>query len=137
MDEAGRVAEPGGDYRFEPLSAKVIGAAISVHKELGPGFREEVYENALCLELDRRGLSFSRQVVISVHYNGVLVGDHQLDIVVEDLLVLELKAVSELSEVHQAQLLAYLRAADLRVGLLLNFGELPLGIKRLVNQYRG
>jgi GxxExxY protein len=104
---------------------------------LGPGFREEVYENALCLELEQRSIRYERQVEFPVHYLGRLVGDHQLDLVIQRTLVVELKAVFKLAEVHQAQLLAYLRAADLRVGLLLNFGEVPLGIKRIVNRYQG
>ncbi len=137
MDETVRVNEPEGGYQFEPLSQQVIGAALAVHKQLDPGFREEVYENALCMELDKRGLRYDRQVDISVHYDGALVGTHTLDLLVERSLVVELKAVFTLAEVHYAQLTAYLRAADARVGLLLNFGQLPLGIKRLVNTHRG
>jgi GxxExxY protein len=132
-----RVAEPGGGYQFEPCSQRVIGAAIAVHKELGPGFREELYENALCLEFDRRGLQYQRQLEIPVSYQGIQVGTHTLDLLVERALVVELKSVSILVDVHYAQLQAYLRAADVRAGLLLNFGELPLGIKRLVNNYTG
>jgi GxxExxY protein len=135
MEEADRVAEPPGGYQFEPLSQRVIGAALDVQKELGPGFREEVYENALYLELTERGIPCARQVEIPVPYHGVLVGDHLLDLLVDKSLVVELKAVSLLLEIHYAQLRAYLRAADVRVGLLINFGELPLGIKRLVNKY--
>lgn len=122
-------------YNFEPTSEKVIGAAIAVHKALGPGFREEVYQNALCLELEKRGLKVARSVIIPVYYDGVEVGKHMLDLVVDDRLVVELKAVSCFLEIHGAQLMAYLRAADLRVGLLLNFGEWPLGIRRHINKF--
>jgi GxxExxY protein len=137
MDETGHVAEPQVGYQFEPLSQRVIGAAIAVHTQLGPGFREDVYENALCLEFDMRGLRYERQCDIPAYYDGVLVGDHTLDLLVEGSLVIELKAVSVLAEVHYAQLTAYLRAANVRVGLLLNFGQMPLGIKRLVNNHKG
>jgi GxxExxY protein len=133
-----RVAEPSGaGYNFEPLSDKVLGAAIEVHKRLGPGFREDLYANALCIELEKRRLRYGREVQVAVHYDGVAVGDHELDLVVEDAIIVELKAVSMLLQVHQAQLMAYLRATNLRVGLLLNFGEIPLGIKRIVNKYSG
>jgi len=136
MDETVRVNEPGGGYQFEPLSQRVIGAALAVHKQLGPGFREDVYENALCMELDKQGLQYHRQPDITVRYDGVPVGTHTLDLLVEGSLVVELKAVFALADVHYAQLTAYLRAADVRVGLLLNFGQLPLGIKRMVNKHR-
>src|SRR5205809_62390 len=138
MEEGLRIAEPSGaGYVFEPLSQRVIGAAIEVHKRLGPGFREEVYHNALGIELEKRSLRYARKVVIPVSYDGLKVGEHELDLLVADSIVVELKAVSCLLEVHQAQVTAYLRAADVRVGLLLNFGELPLGIKRIVNKYIG
>ena len=129
------MAEPPGSYEFEPLSQRIIGAALEVHTRLGPGFRESVYEEALRLELDKRGIDWERGKVIAVQYDGVLVGTHRLDLVVSGSVVVELKAVSAFLEVRTAQLRAYLRAADLRVGLLLNFGAMPLGIKRLVNKY--
>ena len=132
-----RIAEPEGGYHFDPLSNRAIGAAIAVHKELGPGFREELYDNALCLEFDRRGVPYERQLDIPVRYHGVVVGTHTLDLLVEKALVVELKSVSMLLAVHYAQVEAYLGAADARVGLLLNFGAVPLGIKRLVNNYAG
>jgi GxxExxY protein len=137
MDEASWVAEPAGSYEFESLSSRVIGAAIEVHKQLGPGFKEEVYETALCHELSKRGIRFAYQVTIPVHYDGVLVGTHVLDLLVEDSLVVELKFVATLLDVHYAQLQGYLRAAGVHVGLLLNFGDHPLTIKRLVNKYDG
>jgi GxxExxY protein len=137
VDSDLKFADSRGDYRFEPPSHRVIGAAVEVHKRLGPGFREDVYENALCIELRKQGITFARQVQIAVQYDGFPVGWHTLDLFVDGALVVELKAVSCMLEVHHAQLAAYLRAADARVGLLLNFGELPLGIKRLVNRYQG
>ena len=136
MDETVRVNEPECGYQFEPLSQRVIGAALAVHKQLGPGFREDVYENVLCMEFDKRGLQYQQQLDITVRYDGAPVGTHTLDLLVEGSLVVELKAVFALADVHYAHLTAYLRAADVRVGLLLNFGQLPLGIKRLVNTHR-
>jgi len=111
----------------------VIGAAIEAHKRLGPGFREDVHERALYIELEKRGISFVRQFEVDVFYDGLKVGEHVLDLVVEGRLVVELKAVSALAEVHRDQVVGYLRAANLELGLLLNFGESPLGIRRLVN----
>jgi GxxExxY protein len=137
MEEAVKVAEPSGVYQFETLSQRVIGAALEVHRRLGPGFREDVYENALCLEFEKREIPYQRQIEFPVHYDGVLVGGHTLDLLIDGWLVVELKAVSMLLEVHSTQLQAYLRAADARVGLLLNFGEVPLKIKRFVNKYQG
>jgi GxxExxY protein len=137
VDEQSRVAEPEGAYQFEPVSRRVIAAALAVHKQLGPGFREEIYENALCIELERQGLRNTRQTDTLVHYDGRLVGSHTLDLVVEDTVVVELKSVATLLEVHHAQLQGYLRAAGKHIGLLLNFGEHPLRIKRMVNRYDG
>jgi GxxExxY protein len=137
MEDAEAVHEPEGVYQFEPLSGKVIAAALEVHKKLGPGFREELYENALCVEFKRRGLDYARQVPVPVYYEGILVGEHLLDLVVENSLVLELKGVATLLEVHYAQLQGYLRAADKRVGLLMNFHSQPLTIKRMVNKHSG
>jgi GxxExxY protein len=135
MDVDLMVSEPRAGYEFESLSGRVIAAAVEVHKQLGPGFREEVYENALCIELRRQGLRFSRQSEVNVFYDGKLVGEHSLDFLVEERIVIEMKSVAVLLDVHYAQLRGYLRATRKRVGLLLNFGEHPLGIKRMVNGY--
>lgn len=131
------MAEAGIKHAFDDDSYRVIGAAIEVHQQLGPGFREEVYEKALQIELAKRGIRFSSQYAVNVYYDGVKVGEHVLDLVVEDRLVVELKAASAFAEVHRYQLLAYLRAANLELGVLLNFGEAPLGIRRIINTYRG
>lgn len=128
------IRRPG--VTFDPLSQRVIEAALAVHRKLGPGFREELYENALCIELEKRGISYRRQVTVSVTYDAQLIGSHTLDLVVENSLVIELKAVNTILEVHQQQLLGYLRAAAVPVGLVLNFGAFPLQIKRVVNGYK-
>ncbi len=104
-----------------------------MHKRLGPGFLESVYENALCIELAKRRILFETQKQITVFYDGRIVGNHVLDIMVGDALVLELKAVKALEDVHYAQVRSYLRATGAKVGLLLNFSSATLTIKRIVN----
>ncbi len=125
--------EAKGKYSFEDLSGKVIGAAIEVHTELGPGFLETIYEEALKIELSEHGLRYEAQKEIAIEYLGVEVGVHRIDLVVENSIILELKAVKELAEIHFAQLRSYLKATGLRTGLLLNFAKPTLEIKRVVN----
>ncbi len=118
---------------FDELSSSVISAAIQVHKKLGPGFLETVYEQALRLELTKRGISFVAQAPIQVLYGGQVVGNHVLDLLVDGKLVVELKAVSALEDIHFAQLRSYLRATDIKIGLLLNFNSPTLAVKRIMN----
>ncbi len=125
-----KVQKPG--YRFEELSERVIGAAINVHRELGPGFLESIYEEALKVELSEYGFRFESQKEVKIEYLGVKVGTHRLDLVVEDILILELKAVRELTDIHLAQVLSYLKATGLKVGLLLNFSKPTLEVRRVV-----
>jgi GxxExxY protein len=117
------------------LSGRVIGAAIAVHRELGPGFLESVYESALCIELDHLGLPYSRQVVVELGYRGQPVGEGRIDLLVGGSLVVELKAVETLLPLHEAQLLSYLKATGHPVGLLINFNVVALrrGVRRMVN----
>jgi len=104
------------------LTERVIGAAIEVHKALGPGLLESAYEECLCRELELRGLCFERQVPLPVEYKSIRMEcGYRLDVVVGGRVLVELKAVSELAPIHDAQLLTYLRLSGLRVGLLLNF----------------
>ena len=119
-------------HQFEELNRKVIGAAIQIHRELGPSFLESIYEEALKLELYRRGLYYESQKEIKITYLGVEVGLHRLDLVVENKLITELKAVKEFADIHFAQLRSYLRATGLKVGLLLNFASPTLEIKRVI-----
>jgi len=114
------------------LSRRVIGCAIEVSNTLGPGFFEKIYEEALCIEFEKNGVYFEAQKSVNVIYKGNLVGEYIADIIVEDKLLLELKAVSELCSQHEVQLMNYLKATGLSVGLLLNFGKPKLGIKRMV-----
>jgi len=119
-----------------PLSNKVIGAAIEVHKNLGPGLLESAYEQCLCRELDLLKLKFVRQKSLPVEYKGLnLECGYRMDIVVEDTIVLEIKAVEELLPVHKAQLLTYLKLGKYKLGLLINFNVdlLKNGIIRVIN----
>jgi GxxExxY protein len=119
----------------EELTEQIIAAAIEVHRELGPGLLESAYEECLCYELSQRGLAFQRQVPLPVAYKGVRLDcGYRLDIVVGDKIVLELKSVEEITDLHKAQLLTYLRISGKKVGLLMNFNVPVLkdGIVRLV-----
>lgn len=121
--------------RANGLSREVIGAAIEVHKALGPGLLESAYEECLCQELKMRNIPFERQVDLPIEYKGIkLSAGYRMDIVVENLLVLELKSVEKLLPIHQAQLITYLRLSNIWLGLLINFNvpTLKQGIKRLV-----
>jgi GxxExxY protein len=120
-------------HEFKDLSSKVIGAAIEVHTALGPGFLENIYEEALKIELSEHNLHFETQKEIQIGYLGVAIGSHRLDLLVENQVIVELKAVKEFTDVHYAQLRSYLKATGLKVGLLLNFAKPTLEIKRVVN----
>lgn len=123
---------------IDRLTETVIGAAIEVHRAIGPGLLESAYEECLAFELSLRGLRFERQKPLPVRYKGVnLDCGYKLDLLVENELILEIKAVSSLLPIHEAQVLSYLRMMDLRVGLLLNFHATVLknGLKRIVNKF--
>jgi GxxExxY protein len=120
-------------HQFEELSSRIIGAAIEVHRELGPGFLESIYEEALKIELSKQSMCYDSQKEIKIEYLGVEIGMHRLDLLVEKKIIVELKAVKELTDIHFAQLRSYLKAADLKVGLLLNFAQPTLEIRRVVN----
>ena len=120
------------DKMTEDVTERIIGCAIKVSNTLGVGFLEKVYENALVVELARAGLLVEQQKPIQVSYEGVIVGEFGADIIVNGFVILELKAAKIIDPVHQAQLLNYLKATGLKVGLILNFGTSRLGIKRMV-----
>lgn len=116
---------------LEGLTERIIGAAIEVHKALGRGFLESIYENAFAVELRAQDIPFRRQVAVPVIYRGVEVGLHRLDLFVFDEIVVELEAVTRLEDVHFVVVRSYLRAADREHGLLLNFAKPTLEIKRV------
>ena len=116
----------------EELTEQIIGAAIAVHKSLGPGFLESIYENALVLELRKRGLHVDQQVVVEVNYDNEKVGEHRLDLFVERTIVVELKAIKNLEDVHFAIVKSYLRSVNAEHGLLLNFAKPTLVVKRVI-----
>jgi GxxExxY protein len=118
----------------EDVMNRVIGAAIEVHRHLGPGFLEATYHRAMCIELEERGMCFKAERRIDVTYKGRPITGQKLDLVVESCVVVEVKAVSQLEEIHGAQLVAYLRATGLRAGLLMNFNKpvLKAGLRRIV-----
>ena len=118
------------------VTEKIIGASYNVSNTLGTGFLEKVYENALIVELKEQGLFVEQQKPISVFYKNQNVGDYYADLVVENEVIVELKATKNIAEVHQAQILNYLKATGFHVGLLINFGSSKVEIKRFVNNYK-
>jgi len=121
----------------DKFSKEIIGAAIEVHRNLGPGLLESAYEECLCRELVIRGLTFERQKPLPLSYKGIKLDcGYRLDIVVEGLVILELKAVDRIEPIHEAQLLTYLKLAKSKLGILINFNVpvLKNGIKRIVNR---
>ena len=134
MSEESRKA--GKQLRDSEISEVIIGATISVHRELGPGFLETIYEQALGVEFALRGIAFVRQKPVPLFYRDHQIGEHRLDFVVEDRIIVELKAVEALENVHFAIVRSYLKATGLADGLILNFSTIPLTVKR-VRRERG
>jgi GxxExxY protein len=119
------------------LTERIIGAAIEVHRHLGPGLLETAYDECLCYELSQQGIGFQRQVALPITYKGIKLDcNYRLDLLVEDTVVVEIKAIEALLPVHSAQLLTYLKSSGKRVGLLINFNVTMLtkGLKRMVNR---
>ena len=128
------VSYSGEEYPHQELTEKIIGCGIRMHRELGPGYLEMIYENAMAHELTKQGLRFQRQFEAPVYYDSVQVGLHRADVLVEGQVVIELKSVDTLSDKHVAQVISTLKATKATVGLLLNFNEARLvdGIRRVV-----
>ena len=122
------------DYPCAGLTEKIIGAAIEAHKELGPGYLESVYEEALAIEFDLREIKYERQKEIEIVYKGRRAGKHRLDFVIENQVVLEIKSIERFDEIHRAQVISYCKATGKKVGLLINFNVpvLKSGIRRIV-----
>ncbi|MBL7130628.1 MAG: GxxExxY protein [Candidatus Omnitrophica bacterium] len=120
-------------FLYEELTNKIISLAIQVHRKLGPGFVEKIYEKALAYEFQKDGLAFIRQKVIRVKYDAIYLGDQRIDFLVDDKVIVDLKAVIDILDFYLAQMISYLRTMNKRVGLLLNFARPTLQIKRVVN----
>ncbi len=118
----------------EELTGKIIAAAIEVHRRLGPGFIESIYENALVLEMRKCGLAVEKEVEVPIDYDGIEIGKHRLDLLVENSIIVELKVVKDFDDVHFAIVRSYLRAAKKEHGLLINFAKTKLEVKRVIFQ---
>ena len=119
-------------YPSSKITDDIIKCAIEVHKTLGPGFIEGIYENALIRELQVQGLEVENQKSVPIEYKGVCIGEHRRDLLVEGKVIVENKAVKELDEIHIAQVLSYLKAAKKKVALLLNFAKPKIQIRRII-----
>jgi len=117
--------------KHKELSEKIIAAAYKVHKGLGHGFLEKVYKNALAIELEKAGLNYAQEVPLRVSYQGRIVGEYFADIVVDNKIIIEIKALSQIQPVHETQLVNYLKATGINVGLLINFGS-SVEVKRRI-----
>ena len=126
--------KPGKGLEHETLTEKIIGCAIEVHKRLGPGFLESIYENALIIELQRQKLHIEQQREVIIKYDSVEVGRHRLDLIVDNTIVVELKAVKNIEDVHFAIVKSYLKALGKEHGLLINFSKPVLEVKRVIHK---
>jgi len=122
-------------YPHGELTDLIIGASMAVHRELGPGLDENIYENSLCLEFAANSLNFTQQQVFPVHYRSHFVGKLITDLIVDQKVIVENKVVDDIGPVHIAQVLSYLCITRLKVGLILNFKNVSLGVKRVANIY--
>ena len=121
------------DVLYPELSYQVMQAVFEVHNQLGPGFTEDIYEAALVLELEAQGIAFERQKPIQVDYKGHYIGTYRLDMVIDEKIIIELKAMSALNDLHKAQLRSYLFATDYQLGILINFGSDRIQAARILN----
>ena len=121
------------DFKHTDITYKIIGCSMEVHKQLGNGFQEVIYQRALAMEFQKNGLLFSREHEMTIAYDGEDIGTRRVDFLVENQIMVELKAVSKLDDRHLAQAINYLEAYNVEVGLLINFGSKSLQYKRVVN----
>jgi GxxExxY protein len=124
----------GKDLGHREITERIIGAAIRVHRALGPGFLEAAYEEALAVEFALSGIQYVRQKTVPLYYKDHQIGEHRLDFLVEELIVVELKAIASLEDIHFAIARSYLKAANLQDGLILNFATCPLTVKRVTRE---
>jgi GxxExxY protein len=122
----------GTNIVHKELSYKIVGCAMEVHSKLGPGFLEKVYENSLMVLFQREGIPAKQQMPIKVRFEGEIVGEYRADILVDDKIILELKMVDKIVDIHRAQMLHYLRATGIKLGMILNFGGKNFDYERLV-----
>lgn len=122
------------EYKYSELTSKIIGCAMTVHKSMGNGFQEIIYQRALEIEMNIAGIKFSREFEMPIFYREQHIGTRRVDFLVEDKISVELKAKTLLEDVHFAQAINYLEAYNLEIGLLINFGETSLNFKRLTNK---
>jgi len=120
------------EYKYSELTGKIIGCAMEVHRILGNGFQEIIYQRALSIEMTRQGLSFSREHEMEIFYKGESIGMRRVDFFVEGKIMLEIKAIVQLEDVHLAQAINYLEAYGMEIGLLINFGNTSLQFKRVM-----
>ena len=123
------------DYPHSELTERIIGAAMAVHRELGPGLDEKIYENSLCIEFSENSMNFTQQQNFPVHYRSRYVGRLITDLIVESKVIVETKVADQIIDVHIAQVLSYLSITGLEVGIILNFKPSSLTVKRVVNTY--
>ncbi|MCF2446815.1 GxxExxY protein [Dyadobacter sp. CY345] len=121
-------------YKYSELTSKIIGCCMSVHRALGNGFQEVIYQRALAIEFELNGILFNREFEMPIFYRGQRIGTRRVDFLVQEFISVELKATTKLEDVHFAQAINYLEAYNLEVGLLINFGETSLNFKRLLNK---
>lgn len=121
-------------YKYSELTGTIIGCAMKVHSALGNGFQEVIYQRCLAIEMEKQGLGFARELEMTIHYEGINVGTRRVDFLVEDKIMVELKALTKLEDVHLSQALNYLEAYKLETGLLINFGSKSLEFKRVTNE---
>ena len=124
------------ELKYNQITRKIIGCAMTVHNSIGYGFQEVIYQRCLSIELKRNNLLVEREVERRIKYRGLSVGSRRMDFLVEQLIMVEVKAVVALDDVHLAQSLNYLEAFDLETGLLINFGAKSLEFRRLTNEYK-
>jgi len=124
----------GTGLEYEQLTERIIGCAIEVHKQLGPGFLESIYENAFIIELQKQNLQVERQREVVIKYDSVEIGRHRLDLIIDDTIVVELKAIKNVEDVHFAIVKSYLKALGKEHGLIINFSKKVIEVKRVIHK---
>ena len=126
-----------GEYKYSDITRRIIGCAMKVHNKLGSGFQEVIYQRALSLEMRDNDLAFEREKEMPIIYNEIPIGTRRVDFLVEGVIMVELKAITEINDINKAQIINYLEAYKLDIGLLINFGQRRLEFKRFINSDRG